>query len=221
MSAGSEQRGRLVGDLIEVARAPVVVSLSDVEGLRGRLGEGGGADEARSLLAGYSLAEPETRAAFEAITRSLARDEARGDAFLISGVYGSGKSHLLAAVTLLVGHPRESWPHFLSSHPGYDRVAARFGGPRLVVAVPLDEYSQTVPLEHIVLSRVEIELARRHGVRVALTEESHLLDLVERYVVPQVGDSLDEAAGESWRALRERDTAEAARVALEFITSTG
>jgi len=221
MDEGLEQGSRLVGDLIEVARAPAVVSLGDVEGLRDRLREGGGADEARSLLAGYSLAEPETRAAFEAITRSLARDEARGDAFLVSGVYGSGKSHLLAAVMLLAGHPRESWPHFLSSHPGYDRVVARFGGPRLVVAIPLDEYSQTVPLEHIVLSRIESELARRHDVRVALTEESHLLDLVERYVVPQVGHSLNEAAGESWSALRERDTAEAARVALAFITSTG
>ncbi len=221
MDEGSEQRTRLVGDLIEVARAPAVVSLADVEGLRDRLGEGGGADEARSLLAGYSLAEPETRAAFEAITRSLARDEARGDAFLISGVYGSGKSHLLAAVMLLSGHPRESWPHFLSSHPGYDRVAARFGGPRLVVAIPLDGYSHTVPLEHIVLARLESDLARRHGVRVALTEESHLLDLVERYVLPQVGDSLDEAAGGNWSALRDRDAAEAARVALEFITSTG
>jgi len=221
----TEQRGRLVGDLIDIARAPAVVSLSDVDGLRDRLGGGEGAEELGSLLAGYSLADSETRAAFEAITRSLGRDEARGDAFLVSGVYGSGKSHLLAAVTLLAGHPQESWPHFLRSHAGYDRIATRFSRSRLVVAIPLDEYSQTVSLEHIVLSRLEAELARRHGVRVALTEESHLLDLVEHYVAPQVGRELDEAArgasGSGWQELRGRDPAEAARVALEFITSSG
>jgi hypothetical protein len=234
MSEGTSKRGLTVGDLVEIADAPVVVSLSWLEGLRSRLTEDdgvqGSADgeasrELASLLGGYSLQDSETRAAFEAITRSLGRSEVRGDAFLVSGVYGSGKSHLLAALSLLVGHPKESWPHFLSSHAGYDRVAAAFGRPRLVVAIPLDEYPATHSLEHVVLSRIEAELARRHGVRVALTEESHLLDLVERYVVPQVGDELDAAAraaaGSGWHEVREGDCATAARVALEFVTATG
>lgn len=210
---------RRVGDLISISPAPAVVSL-------GEMPVGEDLAPALALLSGYSLAEAETRAAFEAITRSLARREERGDAFLISGVYGSGKSHLLAALALLAGHPKEAWPALLASYPGYDRISAAFDRPRLVVAIPLDEYpSASHSLEHIVLSRLEAELAGRHGAVVALTEQSHLLDLVERYVVPQVGDSLNEAAsasaGESWQSLRQRDPEQAAEVALRFLADSG
>ena len=210
---------RRVGDLISISPAPAVVSL-------GQMPVGQEPAPALALLSGYSLAEAETRAAFEAITRSLARREERGDAFLISGVYGSGKSHLLAALALLAGHPKEAWPALLASYPGYDRISAAFDRPRLVVAIPLDEYpSASHSLEHIVLSRLEAELAGRHGAVVALTEQSHLLDLVERYVVPQVGDRLNEAAsasaGESWPSLRQRDPEQAAEVALRFLADSG
>jgi len=212
--------GLRVGDLVEIAEAPAVVSLGWLEGVRGKLRAGAGASaEVGSLLSGYSLQDPETRAAFEAITRSLGRSEERGDAFLISGVYGAGKSHLLAALALLAGHPQESWPHFLTSHAGYDRIAAACGRPRLVVAIALDEHSATHSLEHIVLSRLEEELARGHRVRVALTEESHLLDLVERYVVPQVGEQLDAAAREA--AGQRRDCHGAAYAAAPRNDSTG
>ncbi len=140
---------------------------------------------------------------------------------------------------LLAGHPKAAWPAFLSSHPGYDRAAPRasqrsaasqssigFERPRLVVAIPLDNYpAQSHPLEHIVLSQIEAELARRHGLRVALTEESHLLDLVEHYVMPQAGAGLDEAAvrttGEEWQVLRARAPEKAAEVALEFLSESG
>ena len=218
---------RRVGDLIAVSRASAVISLTDVEARRDRLC----ADEAApaelcSLLAEYHLGDQETRAAFETMLRSLGRTEPRGDAFTVAGVYGSGKSHLLAALALLAGHPREAWPCFLETHAEFRPAAQGFAKPKLVAAIALDEYpTQSHPLEHVVFSRLERELARRHGVRVALTEDSHLLQLVQEYVLPQCGAALEaaarEATGLDWGALCDQDPEAAARAALDFLARTG
>jgi len=215
---------KTVGDLIAVSRAPAVISLTEVEKLRDRLGAGDQAEaELSLLLGGYHLGDPETRAACETMLRSLVRAEARGDAFHVAGVYGSGKSHLLAVLALLSAHPAQAWPAFLASRDPRPAFRVPTPEPRsLVVAIALDEYpTQSHPLEHVVFSRLEQELARRHGVRVALTEEAHLLQLVQEYVLPQCGADLGEAArtetGKDWRALAEQDPESAARVALEFL----
>jgi len=224
---GKPEGSLTVGDLVSISRAPAVVSLADLEALRGRLSAGeDGSPQLADLLVGYHLGDPDTKAAFDALLRSLGRPERRGDAFIVQGVYGSGKSHLLAALALLCGHPAEAWPVFLRAHPEYQHTSASFTRPRLLVAVPLDEYPpRTHSLEHIVLSALEKELARRHGIRVALTEESHLLDLVDRYVVPQAAPELQETAqaetGTPWRSLREDSPEQAARVALTFIEQSG
>ena len=216
-----------VGDLISLSPVTPVVSLADVEGIRQSLAAG---DDSLSgltgLLAHYCLDDGDTRAAFEVMVSGLARQAELGDAFHVQGVYGTGKSHLLAALTLLCGHPEQAWPVFLGTHPEYAEVAGSFERPRLVVTIALDEYpTRTHTLEYVVLSRIEQELAQRHGVRVALTEESHLLELVDRYVAPQVGEGLEEAArgatGQSWGDLRAGDAERAAGVALDFIEQSG
>ena len=215
-----------VGDLIAISRAPAVISLTAVEAWRDRLcaGEAERAELA-PLLAEYHLGDQETRAAFETMLRSLGRTEPRGDAFTVAGVYGSGKSHLLAALALLAGHPREAWPCFLETHAEFGPAAQGFAKPKLVAAIALDEYpTQSHPLEHVVFSRLERELARRHGVRVALTEDSHLLQLVREYVLPQCGATLEaaarEATGLDWGALCDQDSEVAVRVALDFLART-
>ncbi len=207
--------------MIAISPAPAVISLSDVERLRD---EPAASEDSRdllhSLVGGYSLESVEARAAFGAIVRSLSRAEDRGDAFVIQGVYGTGKSHLLALIDVLCAHPEQAWPVFQASHPDFE--VPEFASSRLVVAVPLDEYpAQTHDLEHIVLSRIEAELAQRHGVHVALTEESHLLNLVQQYVLPQAGDALDGRAkavcGRTWMDLRHQSPTEAAELALAFV----
>ena len=216
-----------VGDLISLSPVTPVVSLSDVEGIRRSLAAGQDSlSGLRGLLAHYCLDDADTRAAFEVMVSGLARQAELGDAFHVQGVYGTGKSHLLAALTLLSGHPEQAWPVFLETHPEYAEVAGSFGGPRLVVAIALDEYpTRTHTLEYVVLSRIEQELAQRHGARVALTEESHLLELVDRYVAPQVGEGLEEAArgatGQNWGELRAGEPERAAAVALDFMAATG
>lgn len=220
---GSEAR---IGDIVSIVPTAPVVSLTEVNGIRRQLDAGAEPEaELAALLRHYCLADPDTRAAFDVMLGSLARDSGPGDAFHMQGVYGTGKSHLLAALSLLIGHPRTAWPVFLEGHPEYEEPALAFDRRRLVVAVALDEYpSRTHPLEHVVFAELERALAEEHGVKVALTEESHLLDLVDRYVIPQVGPELDRAAsdacGQDWAELRNQDSGRAAQAALEFITAT-
>lgn len=212
-----------IGDLVTVSRAPAVVSLSDLGRLRDRLAQGEPcAEELASLLGEYHLGEEQTRLASEAMLRSLGRSEERGDAFSVAGVYGSGKSHLLSVLALLCGHPQVAWPAFLEGHRQYARAAPGFSQPRLVVPIPLDEYpSPSHPLEQIVFSCLERELSQRHGVRVALTEDSHLVHLVREHVLPRYRGELNAAAQTDWEALSDRDPAAAARAALAVIEQTG
>jgi hypothetical protein len=212
-----------VGDLISISSAPPVVSMSEVEAVRADLRAGREtAGQMAGLIGEYSLADPDSRAAFDVILESLTEERERGDAFHIQGVYGAGKSHLLAVLSLLCGCSEQAWPAFLEAHPEYASAPQGLGRGRLVVPIALDEYpAHTHPLEYVVLSRLEAELARSHEVRVALTQESYLLELVERYVLPQVGGALDEAAREAqasgWQELRDQAPDRAAEVAVEFV----
>ena len=71
--------------------------------------------------------------------------------------------------------------------------------------IALDAYpAQSHPLEYVVFSALEHELAHRHGVRVALTEEAHLLHLVQQYVYPQHGAELESLAQEAAQQARGR-----------------
>ena len=129
-----------VGDLISLSPVTPVVSLADVEGIRRSLAAGDDSPSALvGLLAHYCLDDADTRAAFEVMVSGLARRAALGDAFHVQGVYGTGKSHLLAALTLLCGHPEQAWPVFLETHPEYAEVAGSFVRRRLVVAIELYE----------------------------------------------------------------------------------
>jgi len=157
------QAATRIGDLISVSPVPAVISLSGVERLRDELRAGtDAAGQLRGLVGGYSLGNEEARGAFEAMARSLGREEQRGDAFLLQGVYGTGKSHLLSVLTLLCARPEEAWPAFLDTHPEHERARGGFKASRLVTAIPLDEYAAaTHSLEHIVLSRIEEDLEKR------------------------------------------------------------
>ena len=184
--------------------------------LRARLERGEAAPELAGLLGEYYLGGAELRAAVDLLLRSLGRKEERGDAFSLAGVYGTGKSHLLSALALLCGHPAAAWPAFLKTHPQYAPLAAGFARPRVVAAIPLDAYPpHSHTLEHVVFSSLEQELARRHGVRVALTQDSYLLELVQVHVYPQHAAELEEAAGgRGWEAWCREDPAAAAQAAL-------
>ena len=120
-----------IADLVEVAAVETVVRL---DGRPGRLPE--------------LVLTADVVAALSAVLG--AAREGRGEAFFLVGHFGSGKSHLLAALTELVAGPSQELT------AGWDlplREAAGALGPALAVAIPLVEHRAGAVLEDLVLSK--------------------------------------------------------------------
>ncbi|HWD72702.1 MAG TPA: DUF6079 family protein [Actinomycetota bacterium] len=130
-----------IADLVEVTAVETVVRL---DGRPGRLSE--------LVLTGDVVA------ALSAVLG--AARPGRGEAFFLVGHFGSGKSHLLAALAELVGDPSQELP------AGWDRPlreAAGALGPALAVAIPLVEHRAGAVLEDLVLSKAWEALGRPVG----------------------------------------------------------
>ena len=109
-------------------------------------------------VGGYSITVAEHRQMLEDLLASLAWKE-HGQAALIQGLYGTGKSHLLVLLHLLCALP-EAWAPFLDAHPLFRRYALAMQGRRpLVVHFSLDEYAPQHPLERTLRHEVEKALA--------------------------------------------------------------
>jgi len=220
-----------IGDLVSVSDFPAVVSLAHVAATKEKIfeeTEGGGplSSESEQALAGYLseyfTTEPENRAACRSILNSLARVDGPGGAFIVRGVYGSGKSHLLAVVSLLAEFP-EAWPVFLAGHPEFNDIARCFHPQRrlLVVQLALDESGpSSQPLEDTVFEGVQRELrARNPGLDVLLAEASHVLSVAREFLLPRYANSLDDLSrplGASWSELAQKDARAAALVAQQL-----
>lgn len=148
----------LIRDLIEVRDFPAVVQAADVRSMRDaalqtRASAASGAasnqtdfdapapalpldETTRDFIGGYLGFDERARFALEASITSLG--SARGGAWFLNGVFGSGKSHLLGLLALLcdgLGHDIFRSNHASASAP------LRLFSPRLVVHFSLDEYA--------------------------------------------------------------------------------
>jgi len=221
--------------LVKFASFPEVITLAPVGDLKARLrAEGDSASreteaDLRALLELYFIDQADNRRAWEAALTSLARAEGPGRGFLISGAYGSGKSHMLAALSLLAEHPA-AWNHFLRSHPWARSFGRAFAPARrlLAVTVPLDNYRGSAhDLESIIFSCLEDELRRRMGEEApTLVEESAYLDAFAKLILPQrsapflrflteLGEKRD------WEHLAAEDRPAALRLAQRFMRREG
>jgi len=221
--------------LVRFASFPEVVTLGPVGDLKARLREEGDSPsrkteaELRALLELYFIDHPDNRRAWEAVIGSLARAEGPGRGFLISGAYGSGKSHMLAALSLLTEHP-PAWDHFLRGHPWMRTFARAFGPARKLIAIeiPLDNYRGSAhSLESIVFSRIEQELQRRLGdAAPALVDETVYLAAFEKLILPQRSPAFSRFLSEAserrdWERLVAEDRAAAVRLAQRFLRREG
>jgi len=225
-----------IRDVIRVPDVPTVVQLAEVERLKADLDEQGlspseaTCQQLRGYVEQYFLVDPRTKAAVQTILHSLATGQGQGGAFFVKGLYGSGKSHLLAVLSLLAEHPL-AWEYFLRTHPEFAQCADRFLGaaPLLVVSVALDEYSgRYTALEDIVFDEAERSLRRpRLDVYAPLTEEAYALELLDRHVLPHYGPDLDQFLRAelhltaTWGQVRQADASAAVAHAQRFIAARG
>ena len=229
-----------VGDVVEIVAVPTVMQLDATRQLRERLdvdlvasaeavrprdgAAGAPQAELRRLLCDYVLAEPESgngghngdgsaAVALRTTLESVCRRDG-GAGLLIDGVHGSGKTHFLSVLALLLEYS-EARHVFAEAHPDFRDLLDRLDRqpPILVVPVSLDQHrGRSELLEDIVFDATEAELARpRYAIHLPLSAQSHALHLVDQYVAPRYRHELDA------RVRREGSLAEApAQVSLSF-----
>ncbi len=136
----------VIADLVQVAPVETVVRL---DGRPGRLSELVLTDDVLTALSAVLDAAGGAR--------DGSRGGSRGGAFFLVGHFGSGKSHLLAALTELMSEPQRDLP------AGWDRDIVRRAQllrPALAVPIPLVEHRSGAILEDLALGRAWTALGR-------------------------------------------------------------
>lgn len=201
-----------VGDIITVADVPTVVQLAQVApGLTRR-------DEALEamLLAQWHLADGGTLAVARRVVAGLSGPT--GGGFMVTGLYGAGKSHLLGAVALAAASA-EARLTLAAHQPSLRDLRAGLdaAGDRLVVLVPLDEHPPSSALEDVVFGAAQDALRRLTGRDAPLAETSYVLATTRAHLLPTHAPGLDRAAGGDWSALAAVDPAAAAAAAQAYV----
>lgn len=116
-------------------------------------------DALPAWTAGYAITSPEHRQLLESLLASLAWED-HGQSFLINGLYGTGKSHLLVLLHLLTVLPA-AWTPFLDAHPSFRRYASPLQAHRRLVAhFSLDAYRPQRALEDVCSEEITHALER-------------------------------------------------------------
>lgn len=219
-----------IADLISVHEAARAVDLAGTAELVQALDRDGpdlsfgNASRLDELLADYVSSEAEAVDPLRVLLNAVAANGERGGAFMVRGNAGTGKSHLLSVLALLLQHPA-AWTVLLRSHPTYGDLHPRLAGKRhLVVPIPLSEHrGHEEHLEDIVFDRTEQALRSPPcNLAVPLSEQSYALDLIARHIAPRYAKELDayvrqhEHGYPSWERLRQVAPARAVEAARRF-----
>lgn len=196
---------KIIADLIAVPPVETVI----------RLEEADSADSAaRQKLLGSFVITDEIEQVFEKLFGQILRRQGVG-AFL-KGNYGSGKSHLLAVLSLLLQSPK-TWK--LLDSPLLKPFSELQKQKILTVKIALHNFAAGERLEAILLGETEKALAAA-GKEVLLQSAAVLVEDFNRYILPQHPDfpaSLKESE-RSWKALAKSEPKRAAGLVYRFIT---
>jgi hypothetical protein len=139
-----------VGDLIEIPEIKTVIQLKDIE-----------EPSLRQMIVDSFVVTTEVMKNLEMILASLSKPEGKG-AFL-KGHFGSGKSHFLSILSLLLRTP-DSWHALLSQEPSLDSFQRELQSRRfLVVEISLIQHRGTEFLEDIFLKEIFRKLSLQIG----------------------------------------------------------
>jgi len=139
-----------VGDLIEIPEIKTVIQLKDIE-----------ESNLRQMILDSFVVTTEVLKNLEMIFTSLSKPEGKG-AFL-KGHFGSGKSHFLSILSLLLRYP-DSWHALLSQEPSLEPFRKEIQSRRFfVVEISLIQYRGTEFLEDIFLKEIFRKLSLHTG----------------------------------------------------------
>ncbi len=195
-----------IGDLITIPLVETVIQLEQVQ-VRDR-------ERTHNLLRQFVITR-EIEQAFQVVFHHIRHQQGLGG--FVKGNYGSGKSHFLAVLYLLLSDPELSK---ILPHPVFRPLQEN--RPRIVpVKIALHHFSAAEYLESIVFGAAEKALTEVVGEEIWLRSGSLLLEHFEKYVLPQHPDFLKShrLTPREWRHLRETQPRQAMQSAYAFIQS--
>lgn len=139
-----------IKDLIEVPEIRTVIQLKDLK-----------ESHLREMILHSFVVTAEVMKSPDMVLTSLSGSQGRG--IFLKGHFGSGKSHFLSMISLLLRHP-DSWNFLLSQEPSVERFMKGLQARRfLAVEISLIHYRGTEFLEDILLREIFQELSSHLG----------------------------------------------------------
>ena len=211
-----------IRDIIEVPPVKTVIELATV-----RDSEGDDIDQLSELVETFVVTD-DIEQNLSVILDRIAGHPDRGMGFFLTGSFGSGKSHFLSVLSLLLQYPW-AWEHIVSQ---CEALRQYEGGLRdrsfLVAQIPLLEYRKTDPLEDIFWDSIEDTLASsRHRIFVPLAQSSYFLEQFEKYIMPAHSREVNAfiqgklSSRYTWEVLRRESAEDALIFAQEFLKVRG
>ncbi len=198
-----------IADLITVPPVETVIQLETADSRD--------LDLSRGLLTSFVLTDEIENALAQLFTHIL---EKKGAGAFLKGNYGSGKSHFLAVVSLLL-ESNQCWQFI--THPLLKQFSDIQKQQTLIVKIALHNYSAGEPLEAIILEETEKALQDRTGKPILLRSKALLIEHFNRYILPQHSEFLKSAdhSRESWKRFCKTDLSQAVKKVTAFIQSHG
>ncbi len=211
-----------ISDIIEVPPVKTVIELATV-----RDSEGKGADQLSELLESFVVTD-DIEQNMRVILDRIANRPDEGMGFFLTGSFGSGKSHFLSVLSLLLQYPW-AWEHLVSQCENLGQYEDKLKDRSfLVVQIPLLEYRKTDQLEDIFWNTVEDTLASsKHRIFVPLAQSSYFLEQFEKYIMPAHSRDVNTfiqsklSARYTWSGLRRESVEDAILFAQEFLKTKG
>ena len=207
-----------ISDIIEVPPVKTVIELSTV-----RDSGAESAEQLTELLETFVVTDDIERNLRVVLDR-IANHPSAGMGFFLTGNFGSGKSHFLSVLSLLLQHPW-AWEQIVSQSEElrqYGEILTKRNF--LVVQIPLLEYRKTDTLEDVFWSSVEDTLASsKHRIFVPLAQSSYFLQQFEKYIMPAHSREVNKfiqgklSAKYTWGGLRRESVEDAILFAQEFL----
>ncbi len=206
-----------IGDLVQVPPVKTVIELASV---REHTVVPEKTQQMIQEIAATFVVTDDIKLNLETILHSVLQPEGRG--FFLSGGFGSGKSHFLATLSLLLTYP-DAWVSLLSQTPSLENFYTEIIKKRFcVVQIPLLEYAASESLEAITFQALERTLNSRWGFNLTLATDSYFLETFERYVLPTCNREIDAfiqkelGPGFTWQSLR-NESQDLVRLTQQFL----
>ncbi|MFA4016384.1 MAG: hypothetical protein RUDDFDWM_001487 [Candidatus Fervidibacterota bacterium] len=148
----------LMRELIDMHKVATVIQLSSVSKEMCIADHEEPPEELRALVTSYIITRDSNEPALKSILSGMARR--KGCAHMLSGAYGTGKSHMIALIGLLCQF-RWARELFKTLNEGFSDAVDKIGEHKwLVVSITLDAYSPRLPLEQIFWEETIVALKR-------------------------------------------------------------